>query len=358
MTIGEKIKELRKKNDLTQERLADYLGVTYQAVSKWETGLSSPDLALIAPLTRLMHVSADELLGIAEPKSDERKAYFDAEYYQHLAKEDREADYKMALQAVAEYPGEFEYIDWLASAEVSIALDCGSSERFTEMMESSNKHYLMVLNDCGEEKLRKSAISGLAMNFYFLKQYDVAKKYAEMYPENNGYSRDELIEAVLPLESEERLIQRQKIIYKELAGLTSSLMRLYIRKAKRDKRAKKALDTEETIIRTVIDDGNFGHFFLSLYIISENRAEILAEEGDFDGAVAELKKAKEYALEYDKMREKGSAEYTSDLLDCYVRDYSKDRRESTSLAEFLFYLKGKCFAPLRDREDFKALMEI
>ena len=38
--IGQKIRELRRKNDLTQEKLADYLGVTYQCVSKWECGVS------------------------------------------------------------------------------------------------------------------------------------------------------------------------------------------------------------------------------------------------------------------------------------------------------------------------------
>ncbi|MBO5299217.1 MAG: helix-turn-helix transcriptional regulator, partial [Clostridia bacterium] len=45
--IGQRIRELRKKNDLTQEVLADFLGVTYKAVSKWECGLSMPDLSLI-----------------------------------------------------------------------------------------------------------------------------------------------------------------------------------------------------------------------------------------------------------------------------------------------------------------------
>ena len=48
--IGQKIKELRKKNDMTQEKLADYLFVSYLAVSKWETGAASPDLSLIVPL--------------------------------------------------------------------------------------------------------------------------------------------------------------------------------------------------------------------------------------------------------------------------------------------------------------------
>ena len=58
--IGQKIKELRKKNDLTQEKLADYLGVSYQAVSKWETGVNTPDLSLIGPLTKLLHVKSCE----------------------------------------------------------------------------------------------------------------------------------------------------------------------------------------------------------------------------------------------------------------------------------------------------------
>ena len=69
--IGQRIKDLRKKADLTQDRLADYLGVSAQAVSKWECDISTPDLSLIAPLCRVLGCTSDELLGIKkEPEED------------------------------------------------------------------------------------------------------------------------------------------------------------------------------------------------------------------------------------------------------------------------------------------------
>ena len=64
MNLSEKINELRKKNNLTQEMLADMLGVTAQAVSKWERGVANPDLYLIPALAEIFGVTADELLGI------------------------------------------------------------------------------------------------------------------------------------------------------------------------------------------------------------------------------------------------------------------------------------------------------
>ena len=69
MNLGEKINELRKKNNMTQEMLADAIGVTAQAVSKWERGVANPDLYLIPALAELFCVTADELLGMP-PKSE------------------------------------------------------------------------------------------------------------------------------------------------------------------------------------------------------------------------------------------------------------------------------------------------
>ena len=62
MIIGQKIKELRGENNVTQETLATHLGVTSQAVSKWEQGLSLPDISLLIPLADFFSVSIDSLL--------------------------------------------------------------------------------------------------------------------------------------------------------------------------------------------------------------------------------------------------------------------------------------------------------
>lgn len=65
LKIGEKIKELRKAQDVTQEKLADYLNISYQAVSKWENGLALPDLSLIPALSNFFGVTSDYLLDIS-----------------------------------------------------------------------------------------------------------------------------------------------------------------------------------------------------------------------------------------------------------------------------------------------------
>ena len=62
MNIGEKLFELRKNKNLSQEEVADKLNVTRQTVSKWETNQSTPDFDKIVPLCELFEISTDELL--------------------------------------------------------------------------------------------------------------------------------------------------------------------------------------------------------------------------------------------------------------------------------------------------------
>ena len=61
MEIGKKIMDLRKKNGLSQEELAEKVGVARQTISKWELGETSPDLKQSKELSKIFHVSLDEL---------------------------------------------------------------------------------------------------------------------------------------------------------------------------------------------------------------------------------------------------------------------------------------------------------
>lgn len=65
--FGERLKMLREKAGVSQQKIADIVGVTQQAVGKWETGKAEPDLATVAKLAEYFNCSTDYLLG----KSDD-----------------------------------------------------------------------------------------------------------------------------------------------------------------------------------------------------------------------------------------------------------------------------------------------
>ena len=70
MKINEIIKLKRKELNLTQEQVAEYLGVTTPAVNKWEKGNSYPDITLLPPLARLLRVDLNTLLSFNDELND------------------------------------------------------------------------------------------------------------------------------------------------------------------------------------------------------------------------------------------------------------------------------------------------
>ncbi len=66
MTFGEKLKKLRKDNDITQEQLADKIFVTRTAISKWETGKGFPAIDSLKAISALFGISIDELISDAD----------------------------------------------------------------------------------------------------------------------------------------------------------------------------------------------------------------------------------------------------------------------------------------------------
>lgn len=70
LAINENLKKLRAKTNVTQEKLAAYLGVSFQAVSRWENGIAYPDIELLPEIARFFGVSLDELMGGENSEKD------------------------------------------------------------------------------------------------------------------------------------------------------------------------------------------------------------------------------------------------------------------------------------------------
>ncbi|MCI5514111.1 MAG: helix-turn-helix domain-containing protein, partial [Clostridia bacterium] len=64
MNIGKTIKKLRRERNMTQERLATFLNISPQAVSRWENGLAMPELSLVPVIANLFGVTTDLLFGL------------------------------------------------------------------------------------------------------------------------------------------------------------------------------------------------------------------------------------------------------------------------------------------------------
>lgn len=76
MKFAEIFKSLRKDKELTQEQLAEVLGVSPQIVSRWENGISQPSLELLPTIAAYFETSVDTLLGIATPVKKQKVLCF------------------------------------------------------------------------------------------------------------------------------------------------------------------------------------------------------------------------------------------------------------------------------------------
>ena len=120
LPIGERIRSLRRDRNETQEELSLVLGVSYQAVSRWENGDAYPDIELLPKLAAHYGVTTDKLLGADEEtrKTDKerRKQEFRDEISRCIRSKDRGKQYETALAAFREFPDEYRFAN--SAAEV------------------------------------------------------------------------------------------------------------------------------------------------------------------------------------------------------------------------------------------------
>ena len=176
MPIGSTIKRLRREKDITQEQLAEYLGITSRAISQWECGRTSPDITQIPMLCRIFDVSSDVLLGIDIQKDNEEiKRYLsEATELCYLGKwAERTA---LLREANRNYPCNYQIMEGLADSLVCEYSRSGVEE-YDEVFELCNR----VLAECTDSTTRYEAIHTLGTAYrYAGKTEDLIKLAKEM----------------------------------------------------------------------------------------------------------------------------------------------------------------------------------
>ena len=95
--FGEKLRNHRKKLGMTQEEVAAHIGISYQAISKWERGDGYPDITMLPTLANYFGVSVDELIGMDEISSAQKLDDINRKWQENRLHEDHQTKNAMAL---------------------------------------------------------------------------------------------------------------------------------------------------------------------------------------------------------------------------------------------------------------------
>lgn len=116
MKIGEVIRKYRKEKHMTQEEMANRLGVTTPAVNKWENGASLPDVTMLAPIARLLGITVDTLLSFREELTMDESREILHTLWVYLNSGAFPQAVQYAKQQIKEYPACHGLMLWMAQA--------------------------------------------------------------------------------------------------------------------------------------------------------------------------------------------------------------------------------------------------
>ena len=177
MSIGSTIKHLRREKDITQEQLAEYLGITSRAISQWECDRTAPDISQIPALCHIFDVSSDVLLGIdIEKNNEEIKKYLsDAAELGYQGK-DTECT-ALLREANKKFPRDYKIMERLADSLVCEYSRKGIKE-YDEVFDLCNR----ILGECTDSAIRYEAIGTLGTAYGYAGKKEEMLKLAKEMP--------------------------------------------------------------------------------------------------------------------------------------------------------------------------------
>lgn len=295
--FGDNLKVLRKSKNLTQERLAGLLGVSFQTISKWERGDTYPDITMLPEIASFFRISVDELLGVNRAANEE-------EILSKLRAYDNLTDSELMTEIIEElrkkFPNDFRVLIRYLGCLVRFTDDNSSVSSEIEAI------YNNIQENCTDDRIRikaKRAIIEYYRNIFEQKQDGaymekckrIINEMPDMrdsremfcfYPEN-GAEKDDNIRNTL----EEQFL------------LLNTVYSHYFFYDERftDEWVLSAFINETDFLNFVYDDGNYGKMWRTMIYNYGHIGVRYAKLGDTENALLNFRKSALLAKEFDSM---------------------------------------------------------
>lgn len=362
LNIGEKIKSLRKKNAITQETLANALGVSCQAVSRWELSSAYPDIEIIPSIANYFGISIDELFGCEctrDKKVDEIIARVSA-YGIKARGDDKWVGECLTVlrEGLTEFPQNEKLLitlaetlseaGWRTQGEKSrydeegfLRLDCGSHRKNEYWAEAVKICETLAVSNCGSDIFVR-AVRILVLLYRNFGEFEKAAAYANRMPALEN-SRE-----ILLADSADGK-NRAAYIGGALLKTVSEFSRLLVQGLMTDKNNYNAdmpiekINGAISLFHLVCDDGFFGEYNGQLIQLYLYLSRLQWERGYRDEAFISLDKALAHARALEKLLD-GEEHYFTAPLVSHVKCRSGESAEiAASIPEdFPFWRVPDC----------------
>ncbi len=295
LSISKNIRRLRREKNITQETLAELLGVSTQAVSKWEREETYPDITMLIPLASYFGVSIDELLGLDAAKQEARiQEYLDKN--RSLSLQGRWTELvELAVQAHKEFPNDFRIIYWYMDMIVGGKADNPADVVVAHADElcSLCQH---ILDECTDDFLRDGALNILAKVYKAQGDTDKALKLLEHFPTWSGCTQGQKSEQLFDKATDEWWYWIQRNFFELSDFAIDKLGKIILYGDKPFDEKERLILRTINYIEQIVEEANYEPFYVSIGKLYS----VLAKWSNWEGRSADAIHYYGLALEYGK----------------------------------------------------------